>query len=237
VLGIIGPNRVAMGNALIMPDNGLLVLMPWVLLAVAGAIVVALRAERRARVGAEALVCAIVAVAYVVFVGSLVPEFGRAGWAVGPRYIGVAMPFFAWLAVAGFAWADRRPATRALAGATLLVGVIVYVATATTYPHWPTPAFRNPVHEVAFRTLREGLAPPSLGGWLGLPGPWALAPVYVTAAALCAWALGVRPGRRAASTVAATIFAIAIVWGYGAFPRGASPERPWTYVRGTITAR
>jgi hypothetical protein len=232
VLGIIGPNRVAMANALIAPDNGLIVLAPWVLLALVGIVVIARDRQARARVGAEALVCALIALAYVLFVGSLVPEFGRAGWSVGPRYIGVAMPFFAWLAAAGFAWCDARPAPRVLAGALLIVGVVVHVVGATTYPHWPT-SFRHPLYEVSFRALREGLVPPSLGTWLGLPGVWSLVPAFVAAAALLAWALG----RRRVAFVASVVLAALVLLGYGLFPRsGSAAERPWSFVKGSIVS-
>jgi hypothetical protein len=237
VLGIIGPNKVAMANALVMPDNGLIVLAPWVLLAVLGAVVVARDRAARARVGAEAIVCAVVALAYVLFVGSLVPEFGRAGWSVGPRYIGVAMPFLAWLAAAGLAWCDARPAPRALAGALVVVGVVVHVAAAVTYPHWPT-SFRHPLFEVSFRALREGLAAPSLGTKFGLPGMWSLVPVFVAAAALVAWALGVAPRRRLATSVVACVVAVLVLSGYSRFPRtGKAGERPWSYVEGTMSNR
>ena len=40
VLGIVGPNGEAMWNALLAPDNGLIVLMPWVLLAIVGAVAI-----------------------------------------------------------------------------------------------------------------------------------------------------------------------------------------------------
>jgi hypothetical protein len=236
VLGIIGPNRVAMANALWAPDNGLVVLAPWVLLAILGGFAVARDREWRARAGAEALVCALVAVAYVLFVGSLVPEFGRAGWSVGPRYIGVAMPFLAWLAAAGLAWCNPRPAPRALAGALVVASVIVHVLAATTYPHWPT-SFRHPLYEVSLRILREGLAPPSLGTALGLHGVWSILPAYVAAAALVVWALGVRPRARLLSTFAALVLGVALVAGYGGFRRsGPAGEKPWSFVRGTFSA-
>ncbi len=236
VLGIIGPNREAMANALWAPDNGLLILAPWVLLALVGAVAIARDPGRRARVGAEAIVCAVIALLYVLFIGSLVPEFGRAGWSVGPRYIGVAMPFLAWLTAAGLSWTDARPAPRALAGGLVVAAVIVHVAAVTTYPHWPT-SFRHPLYEVSFRALREGLAPPSVGTWLGLDGVWSLLPIYAAAAALVVWALGFAPRRRLLTTVAACALGVGLIAAYGAFPRtGMGVERPWRYVKGTFTA-
>src|SRR5262249_11589092 len=115
VLGVIGPNRVAMAQALVAPDNGLLVLMPWAVVALAGAVVL----WRRGTFRSEATAAAVVAVGYVLFVGSLVPEFGRAGWSVGPRYIVVSMPFFAWLLAAALDAAAGRPALRAALHASI----------------------------------------------------------------------------------------------------------------------
>ena len=50
-----------------MTPNGLLVLAPWVLFGVLGAIFVLCRREERARVGAEVVTCLIVALGYVFF--------------------------------------------------------------------------------------------------------------------------------------------------------------------------
>jgi hypothetical protein len=230
VLGIIGPNGPAAYNALVAPDNGLIVLMPWALLAVLGAVVVARDAALRARVGAEIIVCGAVAAAYVLFVSSLVPEFGRAGWSVGPRYIGVAMPFLAWCAAPGIAWCAARPAPRALAGGLVVAGAIVMVAAAATYPHWPT-SFKNPLYEVGFHALRRDLAPHSIGTALGLPGVWSLAPMFAAAAALVVWALGVSTRRLAISAAAACVVGVLIVAAYSRFPAtGKSGERPWAFV-------
>jgi hypothetical protein len=214
VLGIVGPNAQAMWNALLAPDNGLVILMPWVLLAVVGGVAIARDRQARARVGAEAIVCGAIALGYVVFLGSLVPQFGRAGWSVGPRYIAVALPFFAWLAAAGLAAADRRPVLRALAHASILVGVIVFVVAATTFPHW-NPAVKNPLWQVSFRILGEGLAPHSLGTAIGLTGVWSLLPIYLVAGSIAVWLLagGGAPGSRArwVTTAAAAAIAIGVV--------------------------
>jgi len=221
-LGIVGPNPQAMFQALLAPDNGLLVLMPWTLLCIVGA-VVALRGRHRA----EALVCTAVVAAYVLFIGSTVPEFGRGGWSVGPRYIAVAVPFMGWLAAAGLAAVDDRPGWRTLAHALVATGVIVMVVAATTYPHWPT-AFKNPLHEVSFRALGEGLAPHSLGTALGLRGLPSLLPLYAVVLALAIRLLG--PRRR--TTYAALLLAAALVWAYGFFPRGTPPDK-WQFIERT----
>ncbi len=222
LLGIIGPNWLAFRQALFTIDNGLVVLMPWVLLAVVGGVAVAVNREARRRIGVEALVCAIVAVGYLLFLGSLVPEFGRAGWSVGPRYIAVAMPFFGWLAAVGLAVVDARPVLRTIAHASILVGVIIYVVAATTYPHWPI-SFTNPLYDVSMRLLGDGFAPRSLGTLLGLRGVLSLAPLFVVVAGLV---LGLLGGRgRWLTTGIAVVLAVGIVWSYGRIDRHPTEDK------------
>lgn len=233
VLGIIGPNRAAAWQALLAPDNGLVVLAPWLLLAVVGAVAIARDRQARARAGAETVVAGVVVVGYLLFVASLEPEFGRAGWSVGPRYIVAALPFAAWVAVAGFAAAERWVATRVLAQALVLVGVVVHVAAASTYPHWPI-SFDHPLYEVSFRALREGLAPPSLGTAVGLHGAASLVPLYLAAGALAVALLwGADRWRLVAGGVAAAL-AAGIVWGYAWLPRTKDVRCRWEYVRCTM---
>ncbi len=233
VLGIVGPNSEALWQALLAPDNGLLVLSPWVLLAIAGAWVVANDPDARARIGPEALACGIIVVLYLLFVGSLVPTFGRAGWSVGPRYIAVAIPFAGWLAAVGFATAERWPSTRVIAWSLVLIGVAVHVLAASTYPHWPT-SFDNPLHQVSIRLVREGMAPHSLGTALGLPGAWAYAPVFLIAAGLTGWLLaGPHRGRWLAFAMAAFIASCAVVSYRSLTPVGPTHERPWRYIERT----
>jgi hypothetical protein len=152
-----------------------------------------------------------------------VPEFGRAGWSVGPRYVVVALPFFGWLAAAGLAIADPRPGFRTLAHALVLVGVVVYTVAATTYPHWPI-AFTNPLYDVSFRLLGDGLAPRSLGTAVGLRGIPSLLPMYLAVAALCVVLFGTTR-KRLITTAVALVLAAGIVWGYGRFPRSRYEEK------------
>jgi hypothetical protein len=235
VLGIIGPNARALWQAVLAPDNGLLVLMPWLLLVPVGAIAVARDKEARERVGAEALVCGVVVVAYLLFLGSLEPEFGRGGWCVGPRYIAVALPFAAWLCAAGFSAVERIPVLRTLAWSSILVSVVIYVVAATTYPHWPT-AFANPLFEVSFRALREGLAPHSVGTALGLRGVLSLLPVYVVALLVAQSLLAFRVGWRQAG--AAVLLCVLVLVAYRSFPATGPPaERPWRFIVSTWEPR
>jgi hypothetical protein len=231
VMGIIGPNREALMNALISPSNGLFVLMPWVLLTIVGGVAIACDREWRKRVGAEAMVCGAVLVGYVLFLGSLVPEFGRAGWSVGPRYITVVMPFAAWLASAGFAVAERRAPTRMLAQALVLMGVIIYVLAASTYPHWPDYV-KSPLDELSLRMLQTGRVVHSLGTALGLSGIAAIAPLYVVAAVLALSLLaGSRVRARLVTTWISCVLAAWTIASYRKFPHDrANAERALRFI-------
>jgi hypothetical protein len=146
----------------------------------------------------------LVVLVYMTFVASLAPEFGRAGWSVGPRYIAIAVPFLAWLAGAGLAAVDDPRgamddprvsfAARALARATIVAGVVVNVVAATTFPHWPSMLV-NPLYELSFRLLRSGYAPHSLGTLLGLRGLASLVPLYAAVACVVFALLGRRRPR------------------------------------------
>lgn len=216
VLGIIGPNLTALRQALIAPDNGLLVLMPWAVLAIAGAWVLIRDRARRP----EAVIAAAIVVAYVGFVGSLVPSFGRAGWSVGPRYITCALPFLGWLAAAGLGAADRRPVARAAAHALVLVGVIIMVVAATTFPHWPD-SFRNPLYECSLWLLGHGYAPHSLGTAVGLRGAWSLVPLWALIAALVVALLGRGERPRLVTLAVAAVVAVLLVLALGLVPHPA----------------
>lgn len=237
LLGIVGPNATALHQALIAPDNGLLVVSPWILVAVLGAASIARDPGARAAVGAEAICAGAIVVLYVLFVGSLVPEFGRAGWSVGPRYIACALPFAGWLAAAGFAWTERYPSFRVLSWAAVLTGVAVYVAAANTYPHWPT-SFANPIHDVAFRLIGRGMAPHSLGTAIGLRGVFAFLPVFAAAAALSAWLLaGAARGRWLGLTMALVLTSAALVAYRGFAPAADARARPWKFIERTWEPR
>jgi hypothetical protein len=232
-LGAVGPSRHSANIVLFLPSNGIVVLMPWVLIAVLGALAIATDPEARARVGAEALVATLVVAAYVVFVSSLTPELARAGWCVGPRYLVVCLPFVGWLAAAGFAAADRHWFTSLLAQALVVASCIVYLAVITTYPHWPD-GLQNPLYELAFPLLHRGYAVPSLGRALGLRGIWAAVPLYVFAAGLLLWLLA--RGRRRSWPVAvlACLLGAGLVGAHRAFPlTGSYATRAWTFVTAT----
>ncbi len=222
-LGVIGPNWPALKQVLVTPDNGLLVLSPWVILSIVGVLL----SVRDREIRAEALVCATVALAYILFVGSLAPEFGRAGWSIGPRYASVAMPFLACLAAITLSSVDEHPRLRTLCHALVLVGVIVHVVAGMTYPHWPT-TFRNPLYEVSFRALSENLAPHSFGTWIGLRGWVSLLPAFGLVATLIVALLGRRRWRQ---TAVAVLLAAAAVASYRVFPKTMPAEDRFAFIR------
>lgn len=227
VLGIVGPSQESVLQLATYGSNGLLVLSPWILLAVLGAVHVLRDAERRARVGPEAIVASAIAAIYVLFVASLEPEFGRAGWSVGPRYLAVAMPFLGWLAAAGIAALGERDELRLPALVTVVAAIVVNVLAATTYPHWPVQ-FSNPLFEVSLRLLEEGHAPRSIGTLLGLHGWAAVAPVYALVMVLVGWLL-VRAGLRKAHLAIVAIVAVAATSRFRSFPATPEPARSQTW--------
>jgi hypothetical protein len=144
------------------------------------------------------------------------------------------MPFLAWLSAAGLDVCLRHRALRVPAFSLILVGVVIHVLAATTYPHWPVE-FQNPLFEVTVRALREGHAPHSLGTLLGLRGIASLAPLYVMVLVLTMTLL--TPTRRylVEASLALVVASIAVL-GYAKLaetPRQAR-EAMWQFVRGTL---
>ncbi len=232
-MGIVGPSRESFFSTVFMPANGIVVLAPWVLLAVVGGIAVAADRDARKRIGAEALVCAAIFVVYVAFLSSLVPYMARGGWCVGPRYMTVSLPFIAWLATAGFAAADRRTITSVLARSLVIASGVVYVATATTYPHWPDQ-LQNPLYELVFRLIYRGYAVHSLGTAAGLRGIASLLPLYLGALVLMLWLVGLGRRRAWQTTALACVLAAGVVAGHRAFPlTGPYSDRAWAYITST----
>ena len=191
-LGITELRWAAFRGSTIAPDNGLIALSPWWLLALPGGVLLWRRGER-----ALVLACGAVAAVFLLFISSI--NFWRGGWTVGPRYITVMLPFLlpaVAAAVAAAAAATRRRSLL-LGGAAGLIaaGVIIYTAAAATFPHWPD-RYRAPLYEVTFRLLADGLAAPSLGSWLGLPLAVAIAPYVALVLGLLAWAIARAGGGR-----------------------------------------
>jgi hypothetical protein len=233
LLGFIGPNWDSFYNVLFIPANGLVVLAPWVILALVGAIAIFASRRLRLRMGPEALVCAGIVTVYVVFVGSMLPYMARGGWSAGPRQLVGMLPFAACLAVVGFELAGRLLATRVLAYGTVLSSAVVFFAAATTYPHWPD-SLKNPLYELSFPLLRQGYAVHSLGTWVGLHGLWSLVPLYLLAFGLAAYLLVRFVRRRWLVLALACVLAVGIVASYSRLPRtGGYADRAWGWAVAT----
>jgi hypothetical protein len=217
-MGIIGFGKEALTSTFILPSNGILVLAPWVVFALVGGIAIASNRGLRKRVGAEAVVCGVIATAYLAFLSSLLPYMARGGWCVGPRYMTVAMPFIAWLAAAGFAAVKRLWLIRMLAFSLVLASVVVFVVGSTTFPHWPD-RLANPLYDLIFPLLGRGYAVRSLGTALGLQGLPAILPLYVYTLVLVLWLFGLLRRRSLPALAVVCSLAAAIVVGHRAFPR------------------
>jgi hypothetical protein len=214
-LGITALRAEAFYGSMFAPDNGLVTLAPWLLLAIPGTWLLWRRGGRDRELG---VVGAAVAVIYILFITSI--NFWRGGWQVGPRYITVMLPFVLPAVAAVLSEVDARAVLRGLALGLVVVGVIVYTVAVATYPHWPDRyQHGNPLYEVSFRLLREGHAPYSLGWAAGLRGVASLVPYFAVVAVLLGWALA--PARRYVRSAAiAGVVGVAIVAAYAAFPRG-----------------
>jgi hypothetical protein len=233
LLGFIGPNWDSFRNTLFEPSNGLIIMSPWVLLGLVGAIAILTQRRLRLRMGAEALLCAGIVTVYVLFVGSMLPYMARGGWSAGARQLVGMLPFLTCLAAVGFEAAGRFLVTRALAFASVLAGAVIFFAVATTYPHWPD-SLRNPLYELSFRLLGQGYAVHSLGTAIGLHGLWSLAPLYLLVLGWISFLLagGVRRGVLVLGL--AGVLATGFIAGYGRAPQtGAYSEKVWGWVTAT----
>jgi hypothetical protein len=229
-MGLIGPNKEAFWVLLLAPANGMLVLMPWVVFALVGAVAILVRREERRRAGVEAVTCLLIVAVYTVVLGSLVPSYAKAGWTVGPRYLGACFPFMAWLAAAGFGVAQRRLATRVLAQGAVLVSAIIFVAAVSTFPQWPED-LKNPLFELVFRLAYHGYAPWSLGTVLGLRGLLALLPLYLGGLAFIFWMFSRGQRQALAGALLAVVVAGGLLGAYRTFPlTGAYANRAWSYI-------
>jgi hypothetical protein len=218
LLGMTYPHLGAFWGSMFAPDNGLVPLAPWFLLAIPGGILLWRRGQR-----AETAMSAAVAFVFVWFISSI--AFWRAGWEVGPRYLTAMLPFLLPLvAVALAAWRER-PVRFGIACGAIGVGVVVYAVSAATLPSWPD-LYRDPLYEVAFRLLGDGAAAPTLASAAGLPRIIAIAPWLGLVAGVIAWAI-VRAGSVRALAIAAAVTAV-IVGAFALVPHGgAEPERAY----------
>lgn len=213
----------------IAPDNGLVLFCPMLLLALPGWVLMV----RRRMVG-HAIVTLSIALIYLLFISGL--NFWRGGWQFGPRYITVMLPFLLPPIVTTLDALDQRRWLRAPAWALIAIGVAIYGLGVATFPHFPEK-FHNPLYEVVFRLLGDGLVAPNLGGALGLPRAWSVAPWFALLAAL--WVGAAIAGRERARWIDAALavgFAAAVIVAYRGFHHGgrAADDAYRNFVRPTV---
>jgi hypothetical protein len=227
LLGMTTPRAAAVWGTLFAANNGLIVLMPWLLLALPGGIV--LWKRERAIVLASLGVCAV----FLYFIWSIV--FWRGGWEVGPRYVTAMLPFLLPLVAVGIAELRRTPRLLELACGTIVASVVIYTLSAATLPYWPD-SLRDPLYEVTFRLVGDNAASPSLGSLCGIPGLLGVIPALAAAAGVTGWAI-VRVGGRTALAFAVVV-AIVILGAFSLVPHGGhEPERAYTQTLYPAVAR
>jgi hypothetical protein len=172
---------VAFWGSLTKPDNGLLVLSPWVLLAIPGGVILWRKGER-----GHVITVAVIVVMYVLFISSI--AMWRGGWGVGPRYITVMLPFLLPLLAAALqAWKDK-PLLLGAASGTIISSIAIYCLTAVTFPYWPD-SLKNPLYEVTFRLLADNAVAPNVGSALGIGGVLGIVPLLLLLVVLVGWTL------------------------------------------------
>jgi hypothetical protein len=229
-LGLVGPSKESFAAVILEPSNGLIVLMPWTLLALVGIVAVAASRIRRLTAGAEMITCVVVVAGYLMMMGSLVPSFARSGWCVGPRYMTAALPFLAWMACAGFSVLRPYLVGRVVALAVVLVSIGIFVPAATTFPHWPE-FLMNPIHELVYPLLKHGYAVHSAGTAVGLRGLPSLLPLYLGVLALFVWLTALSPRATLLHTALGAALAVGVLTAYQKFPEtGPYRVQAWRYV-------
>jgi hypothetical protein len=212
LLGMTRPRLAAIWGTLLAPDNGLFVLMPWLLVAIPGGIALWKRGER----AFVATSLGVVAV-FLYFIWSIV--FWRGGWEIGPRYVTAMLPFVVPLVAAGLAQLRAQPRLIELACGAIVMSVAIYVLSAATLPYWPD-ALKNPLYDVTFRLLGDNAVSPSLGSACGIPGLLGVVPALAAAAGVTGWAIARVAGRRA--LIYAVVVAIVVLGALSLVPHGGA---------------
>jgi hypothetical protein len=210
LLGITALRWEAFWGSVGRPDNGLITLSPWWLLAIPGGVALWRKGDR-----GTALVGASVAAIYLLFISSI--NFWRGGWGVGPRYITAMLPFLLPLVATQLQGWRLAPSRLAAAAGLIGVGVCVYVLSSATFPYWPD-SVRHPLYDVTFHLLADNTVAPNLGGALGIPGLAGLAPYLAITFGLLGVAIW-RLARVRGVAIAAGVAAV-ILLTYGQLPHG-----------------
>ena len=220
-LGMTRPHLDALWGTLFAADNGLVVLMPWLLFAVPGGVILWRRGER-----GVVLVAGSVAVMFLLFVISL--TFWRSGWSVGPRYITALLPFELPLVAAAIAWLRTRPLVLGAAAGTMVLSVVIYCASAATFICWPD-SLHDPLVDCTLRLLGDNVvAPNALGMACGIRGLVTILPYAAATLGLTGWAIARAAGWRGL-LVAAGVGA-ALVGAFWLVPHGG-PDADFRYTQ------
>jgi hypothetical protein len=106
----------------------------------------------------------------------------RGGWTIGPRYLALTAPFFAWWALEGLGWLTGRArfVAYALALGSCGAGFVASGIPSVYYPHVPEEITR-PLPQLFAVLLTHGYAPKTALGWLDVHGGTAMLPLAVVA--------------------------------------------------------
>jgi hypothetical protein len=110
----------------------------------------------------------------------------------------------------------RPLALGALAGG-IVAAVVVYSASAMTLPYWPD-SLRDPLYEVTFRLLGDGVVAPSVASACGISGPIGMLPFVALVAGLTGWTIVRAAGWRGAAL--AVVVGAALAGSLGLVPHG-----------------
>jgi hypothetical protein len=227
-LGITALRWDAFHGSMIRPDNGLVFLAPWLLISIPGSVVLARTERGTAAVGIA------VAVIYILFVSSI--NFWRGGWGVGPRYITAMLPFLLPAIAAQLEAWKARPYVLGIAAGTIVTGVAIYALANVTFPYWPD-SVRNPLTEVTFRMLGDGLVAPNVGSALGVTSWIGAVPYLALVAGLLGWSIQRIAGWRAVAIAAALGTAILVAYAQLPTSPRAQSDRVFGFVRSAVLER
>jgi hypothetical protein len=198
ILGVGWPKVETAGDLLLGP-RGLVRLAPWFIAALAGLVAV-----RDRRVRAEVIVCAAIALVFVVYNAGYYLPFG--GWTPGPRFLLPALPFAAVLV--GFVPSQLRLFTALLMAAAI---GLMFAAT-VTMPNAPE-RFTDPLKELWLPRLRSGEFAEA-SAWIrwGLDGLSGVAVLLIGAGfSIAALALSFRRVEVASETIGRAIAVMAVL--------------------------
>jgi hypothetical protein len=165
--GIAWPDGSTALKLLFSPERGLLFWSPFFIMALFG---YPLLWRKSRRVFWLALIIPII---QVVCISGYTWDW-RAGWTLGPRYLSPVLPLLAVPAAFG---AQRHPAL----GAVLIAASIALTGLGTLINATPRYEIANPLFELHLPGLIEGKFTYNAGQFLGLPGHWSMAPLFVIA--------------------------------------------------------